>query len=116
MKELKTNPYYIEKLPPAPSKCKGKEKVCKEVTYVTAKLSGYWDKDSMTYGQAMTVMLKEWATLVVIWCAHDSSCTTALIVLASTDLKTPPLTMDSKKPANKDAVAIIYSDNFYLSQ
>jgi hypothetical protein len=31
--------------------------VWKEVTYAKAKLSGYWDKDIMTYGQAITMML-----------------------------------------------------------
>jgi hypothetical protein len=113
-KDLNANPYYVERQPPVAPKRKGKEKVWKEVTYVKARLSAFWDRDSMTYGQAMTAVLKEWATLVEILCARDPS-GTAVVAWSTADLRTTPLTKDSKKPANKDAVARIYTDEFYLT-
>jgi hypothetical protein len=110
-----TNPYYVEKLPPAPPKSATKIKVWKEVTYLKAKLSTYWDRDTTTYGQAMTKMLNEWGTLLDVLFARDPS-GTVVSAWSQTDLRTPPLNRDSKKPITKESVSRIYSDEFYMSQ
>lgn len=60
------NPYYVEKLPPVAPSFFSKTKVWKEVTYLKAKLNGYWDRDTTSYSQAMTKMLTEWGTLLDI--------------------------------------------------
>ena len=68
--KITTNPYYIEKPPPAPPKGKAK-KTWKHVTFLKGRLSSYWDSDKENYGQAMTNMLTEWGGLVDILLNKD---------------------------------------------
>jgi hypothetical protein len=112
---VKKNPYYVERKPPQPPKGKEKKKSWKHVTFLKARLSAYWDSNSMNYGQAMTLMLTEWVRMIDILIDKDPLCT-VIVPWSDTDFGRAPLTKKSTKPVSKDGVAKKYADDFFLSK
>jgi hypothetical protein len=114
LKLAKSNPYYIERLPPSAPVGKIKKKHWTKVTYLKLKLASYWEKQSSSYPEALTNMLTEWGAVVTLLCSQDPKCTVVL-PWSDRDFGRTPLTQTLKKPLTKLGVAKVYTDEFFLS-